>query len=62
MIDGFISKINVKICRAKLVIELAKLKNFVQATAILHPSFVTLDDIKGMLRTINTLSKLVDHS
>ncbi|GMN46572.1 hypothetical protein TIFTF001_015750 [Ficus carica] len=31
---------------AKLVIELAKLKNFVQATAILHPSFVTLDDIK----------------
>ncbi|XP_024025899.1 endo-1,3;1,4-beta-D-glucanase isoform X2 [Morus notabilis] len=31
---------------AKVAIELAKLKNFVQATAILHPSFVTLDDIK----------------
>ncbi|GMN46571.1 hypothetical protein TIFTF001_015748 [Ficus carica] len=47
---------------AKLVIELAKLKNFVQATAILHPSFVTPDDIKGMLHVINTLPKLVDHS
>lgn len=31
---------------AKVVIELAKFNNFIQAAALLHPSFVTLDDIK----------------
>ncbi|XP_024025898.1 endo-1,3;1,4-beta-D-glucanase isoform X1 [Morus notabilis] len=31
---------------AKVVIELAKFTNFIQAAALLHPSFVIVDDIK----------------
>jgi hypothetical protein len=32
---------------AKVVVELAK-SELIQAAVLLHPSFVTLDDIKGM--------------
>ena len=32
---------------AKVVVELAKVE-FIQAAVLCHPSFVTLDDIKGM--------------
>lgn len=39
---------------AKVVVELAKFNNFIQAAALIHPSLVTVDDIKGTLPYLNS--------
>lgn len=39
--------INLLFFSAKVVVQLAK-REFIQAAVLLHPSFVTVDDIKGM--------------
>uniref|UniRef100_A0A2N9HC54 Dienelactone hydrolase domain-containing protein n=1 Tax=Fagus sylvatica TaxID=28930 RepID=A0A2N9HC54_FAGSY len=45
---------------AKVVVELAKAE-FIQAAVLLHPSFVTLDDIKGVKAPIAVLGAENDH-
>ncbi|KAE8076948.1 hypothetical protein FH972_015565 [Carpinus fangiana] len=45
---------------AKVVVELAKFKH-IQAAVLLHPSFVTLDDIKGVKAHIAVLGAENDH-
>ncbi|XP_030536071.1 endo-1,3;1,4-beta-D-glucanase-like [Rhodamnia argentea] len=45
---------------AKVVVELAKCE-LIQAAVLLHPSFVTLDDIKGVKVPIAVLGAEMDH-
>ncbi|KAM4116150.1 hypothetical protein ACJW30_02G028900 [Castanea mollissima] len=45
---------------AKVVVELAKAE-FIQAAVLCHPSFVTLDDIKGVKAPIAVLGAEHDH-
>ncbi|KAL8121692.1 endo-1,3;1,4-beta-D-glucanase-like [Apium graveolens] len=45
---------------AKVAVELAK-DSYVQAAVILHPSFVTLDDIQGVKVPISILGAELDH-
>ncbi|GMN46570.1 hypothetical protein TIFTF001_015751 [Ficus carica] len=46
---------------AKVVVELAKFNNFIKAAALLHPSFVTVDDIKEVTVPITILGAEFDH-
>ncbi|EXB95850.1 hypothetical protein L484_010049 [Morus notabilis] len=46
---------------AKVVVELAKLDNLIQAAALLHPSFVTVDDIKEVNVSIAILGAEHDN-
>nr|XP_043623613.1 endo-1,3;1,4-beta-D-glucanase-like [Erigeron canadensis] len=45
---------------AKAVVELAKEADIIQVSALLHPSFVTLDDIKGVKVSIAILGGELD--
>ncbi|KAA0049403.1 hypothetical protein IC582_012743 [Cucumis melo] len=45
---------------AKVVVELAKVE-LIQAAVLLHPSFVTVDDIKGVKAHISILGAEIDH-
>ncbi|EXB95843.1 hypothetical protein L484_010042 [Morus notabilis] len=47
---------------AKVVTELAKFNNFIQAGALLHPSLVTLDDIKEVKVSIAILGAEFDQA
>ncbi|XP_021751842.1 endo-1,3;1,4-beta-D-glucanase-like [Chenopodium quinoa] len=46
---------------AKVVVQLAQTDEYIQAAALLHPSFVTVDDIKGVKVPITVLGAEVDH-
>ena len=41
-------------CAAKVVVELAK-PDYLQAAVVCHPSFVTVDDIRGMALYVPSL-------
>ncbi|KDP40089.1 hypothetical protein JCGZ_02087 [Jatropha curcas] len=45
---------------AKVVVQLAK-REFIQAAVLLHPSFITVDDIKGVEVPIAILGAEIDH-
>jgi dienelactone hydrolase len=45
---------------AKVVVELSKFA-LIQAAVLLHPSFVTVDDIKGVKVSISILGAEIDH-
>ncbi|KNA12447.1 hypothetical protein SOVF_125940 [Spinacia oleracea] len=46
---------------AKVVVQLAQSDEYIQAGALLHPSFVTVDDIKGVNVPIAVLGAEIDH-
>lgn len=46
---------------AKVVVQLAQSEEYIQAGALLHPSFVTLEDIKGVKVPIAVLGAEIDQ-
>ena len=46
---------------AKVVVQLAQSQEYIQAGALLHPSFVTVDDVKGVKVPLAVLGAEIDH-